>query len=69
MAPATAGKADVDASSSPVELRSLRDEITEAEDMARETRKEDRNSYGAGYDSGFAAGLRRALELMTGESE
>lgn len=34
---------------------------------ATDSAKESSNSYGAGYDSGYAAGMRHAYQLLTGQ--
>lgn len=41
----------------------LGEEIMQAEEDAAESHKMAMNSYGAGYDAGYLAGLRRAAEL------
>jgi hypothetical protein len=50
-------------------LERLRDKIGDAEEEAAESHKAAMNSYGAGYDRGYADALKEMLADITGDSE
>lgn len=45
----------------------LRDRLAAAESDAQESHKEAMNSYGAGYDRGFADAIQQIIIEITGE--
>lgn len=47
----------------------LDEEIKDAKEMAKESSKQDMNSYGAGMDYGEYQGLLRVRSYFTGELE
>jgi hypothetical protein len=49
-------------------LENLRERIADAEREAGESHKAAHNSYGAGYDRGFADALNELLTDITGET-
>lgn len=49
-------------------LESLRETLADAEDEASQSHRAAMNSYGAGYDRGYADAIKFMLEEITGES-
>lgn len=49
-------------------LNDLRERLIAADEEAAESSKAAMNSYGAGYDAGYAAAIREILNELTGEN-
>ena len=48
-------------------LADLRDRIEDAEEEAQESHREAMNSYGAGFDRGYASALKDLWQSITGD--
>lgn len=48
-------------------IRDLRERLVDAEQEAAESHKAAMNSYGAGYDAGYADAIRETIRGIVGE--